>query len=93
MMAGAAVGSASASKLAQRIGRKRALICGAGVFVVGALGCALSWSVASMITFRVVMGYAVGLSAFTAPLYLSECSRTKFMTLPDRIGVTKNRGK
>lgn len=72
MMAGAALGSISASKLAQKVGRKRALICGAGVFVVGALGCSLSWSIPSMISFRVVMGYAVGLSAFTAPLYLSE---------------------
>lgn len=72
MMAGAALGSVCSSKLSQKIGRKRALICGAGVFVIGSLGCALSWSVPSMIFFRVVMGYAVGVSAFTAPLYLSE---------------------
>ncbi|WP_370513456.1 sugar porter family MFS transporter [Bombella sp. ESL0385] len=72
MMAGAAIGSVSASTLAHKIGRKRALICGASVFVIGAVGCAISWSISSMICFRVVMGYAVGLSAFTAPLYLSE---------------------
>lgn len=72
MMAGAAVGSVSAGWLSHHMGRKRALILGAAVFAIGAAGCALSWSIPSMIAFRVVMGVAVGLSAFTAPLYLSE---------------------
>lgn len=72
MMAGAAVGSVSAGWLSYHLGRKRALMLGAAVFTAGAAGCALSWSIPSMISFRVVMGIAVGLSAFTAPLYLSE---------------------
>ncbi|MXV43754.1 sugar porter family MFS transporter [Saccharibacter sp. 17.LH.SD] len=72
MMAGAALGSVSAGWLSHHLGRKRSLIIGAAVFVVGAAGCALSWSIPSMISFRVVMGIAVGLSAFTAPLYLAE---------------------
>ena len=72
MMAGAAVGAVSAGWLSHSLGRKRSLILGAAVFVGGTIGCALSWSVPSMIVFRVVMGVAVGISAFTAPLYLSE---------------------
>ncbi|UMM64279.1 sugar porter family MFS transporter [Aristophania vespae] len=72
MMAGAAVGAVLAGWMSHHLGRKRSLLVGATVFVVGTVGCALSWSVASMISFRVVMGLAVGLSAFTAPLYLSE---------------------
>ncbi|AQS87756.1 sugar-proton symporter [Neoasaia chiangmaiensis NBRC 101099] len=72
MMAGAAVGALGAGWLSHSLGRKRSLILGAAVFVVGSVGCALCWSVPSMMFFRVIMGLAVGLSAFTAPLYLSE---------------------
>lgn len=56
MMAGAAVGAVSAGWLSHSLGRKRSLILGAAVFVGGTIGCALSWSVPSMIVFRVVMG-------------------------------------
>lgn len=72
MMAGAAVGALSAGRMSHSLGRKRSLILGAAIFVGGTIGCALSWSVPSMIVFRVIMGVAVGISAFTAPLYLSE---------------------
>ncbi|GBQ12040.1 sugar porter family MFS transporter [Swaminathania salitolerans] len=72
MMAGAAIGALAAGWMAHVLGRKRSLIAGASIFVIGSLGCALCWSIPSMIVFRVVMGLAVGISAFTAPLYLSE---------------------
>lgn len=72
MMAGAAVGAMSAGWLSYELGRKRSLFLGAAIFVIGSLGCALSWSTASMIGFRAVMGIAIGISAFTSPLYLSE---------------------
>ncbi|WP_241009423.1 sugar porter family MFS transporter [Gluconobacter kondonii] len=72
MMAGAAAGALSAGWMSKTLGRKHSLIVGGAIFVVGTLGCAMCWSVASMISFRVVMGVAVGISAFTAPLYLSE---------------------
>ncbi|QDH16047.1 sugar porter family MFS transporter [Oecophyllibacter saccharovorans] len=72
MMAGAALGSISAGWLSYHLGRKRALFLGAATFAIGALGCALSWSLGSLICFRAIMGLAIGLAAFTAPLYLSE---------------------
>ncbi|MDF7677310.1 sugar porter family MFS transporter [Acetobacteraceae bacterium ESL0709] len=72
MMAGAAVGAVCAGWMSHHLGRKKSLFIGAAIFVIGTLGCALCWSVSSMIAFRVIMGLAVGLSAFTAPLYLSE---------------------
>jgi len=72
MMAGAALGAIAAGWLAHHLGRKRSLILGAAIFVIGSVGCALSWSTPSMIAFRFVMGIAVGISAFTSPLYLSE---------------------
>lgn len=72
MMAGAAVGAVLAGWLAKITGRKWALVLGGVIFIIGSLGCALAWSVASMIWGRAMMGLAIGIAAFTSPLYLSE---------------------
>lgn len=74
MMAGAAIGAASAGVLSFRLGRKVSLILGAILFVVGSLFCAAAWSVGSLVVARVVLGLAIGIASFTAPLYISEIS-------------------
>ncbi len=72
MMWGAAVGAALAAWFAGRFGRKRSLAFSAALFVVGALLSAAAWSPASLIAARVVLGLAVGIAAFTAPVYIAE---------------------
>lgn len=72
MMWGAAVGAALAAWFAGRFGRKRALACSAGLFVVGALSSAAAWSAAVLIVARVVLGLSVGIAAFTSPVYIAE---------------------
>jgi SP family galactose:H+ symporter-like MFS transporter len=72
MMFGAAVGAALAGWMSVSLGRKRSLILGAMLFVVGSLLCGVAWSPQSLIVARVLLGLAIGISAFTAPLYLAE---------------------
>ncbi|GAB0119111.1 sugar porter family MFS transporter [Acidisoma sp. 7E03] len=72
MMFGAAVGALAAGVLSFRLGRKVSLILGAILFVIGSLFCAAAWSVESLIVARVVLGLAIGIATFTAPLYISE---------------------
>ncbi|KXV15134.1 D-galactose transporter GalP [Acetobacter malorum] len=72
MMAGAAIGAIMAGWLARLGGRKWALVIGGVIFIIGSVACALSWSIASMICGRALMGLAIGIAAFTSPLYLSE---------------------
>jgi SP family galactose:H+ symporter-like MFS transporter len=72
MMFGAAVGAALAGWLSVSLGRKRSLILGAVLFVAGSLLCGAAWSPQSLIVARVLLGLAIGISAFTAPLYLAE---------------------
>lgn len=72
MMAGAAIGAIMAGGLARLGGRKWALVLGGVIFIVGSLACAMAWSVGSMISGRALMGLAIGIAAFTSPLYLSE---------------------
>jgi SP family galactose:H+ symporter-like MFS transporter len=72
MMAGAAIGAAGAGWMSATLGRKRALILSAILFVAGSLLCALAWSPESLIGGRIVLGLAIGVATFTAPLYLAE---------------------
>lgn len=72
MMLGAAIGSALAGFVSAALGRKKALIVAAVLFVIGALLCAWAWSPESLIGARIVLGLAIGVAAFTAPLYLAE---------------------
>jgi SP family galactose:H+ symporter-like MFS transporter len=72
MMFGAALGALAAGVLSYRLGRKVSLILGAILFVAGSLFCAFAWSIGSLIVARVVLGVAIGIATFTAPLYISE---------------------
>ncbi|HZP67510.1 MAG TPA: sugar porter family MFS transporter [Rudaea sp.] len=72
MMFGAAVGAAMAGWLSSHLGRKRSLLLGAILFVFGSLLCAVAWSPQTLILARLVLGLAIGIAAFTAPLYLAE---------------------
>jgi MFS transporter, SP family, galactose:H+ symporter len=72
MMLGAALGAAGAGWLSGHLGRKRSLILGAVLFVAGSLLCGFAWSPATLIIARVVLGLAIGIASFTAPLYLAE---------------------
>ncbi len=72
MMLGAAIGAAGAGWLSAALGRKRSLILSAMLFVAGSLLCGLAWSPATLIGARLALGLAIGMAAFTAPLYLAE---------------------
>ncbi|WP_182530089.1 sugar porter family MFS transporter [Dokdonella fugitiva] len=72
MMFGAAVGAAAAGWMSNALGRKRSLQLGAALFVVGSLLCGMAPSPSSLIVARFVLGLAIGLAAFAAPLYLAE---------------------
>ncbi|MBS4074905.1 sugar porter family MFS transporter [Ameyamaea chiangmaiensis] len=72
MMAGAALGSVAAGGISYRYGRSGAMVGAAVMFLIGTLTCALAPGIAVMIVGRVMLGLAVGVAAFAAPLYISE---------------------
>jgi len=72
MMLGAALGALGAGWMSATLGRKRSLLLAGALFVVGSLLCGGAWSPASLIGARVVLGLAIGVATFTAPLYLAE---------------------
>ncbi len=74
MMVGAATGAIIASVMAKKIGRKKSLMIGATLFIVGSLGSGFAVSADMLIGFRLVLGLSVGIASYTAPLYLAEMS-------------------
>ena len=72
MMLGATFGALCSGPMSGRIGRKKTLLIGAVLFVVGSLGCAFAPDLIMLEVSRFLLGVAVGVASFVAPLYLSE---------------------
>lgn len=77
LMLGAAVGAVFAGWLSYYIGRKYSLLVAAVLFIVGSLLCAFTPNVGILIGARVLLGVAVGIASYAAPLYLSEIAPKK----------------
>jgi sugar porter (SP) family MFS transporter len=74
---GAMIGAAGASRLTDRLGRRRAIMLAAAVFSLGTLGCALAPNAATLVAFRFIVGIAVGGSSATVPMYLTELAPSR----------------
>jgi MFS family permease len=74
VLVGAAIGALSGGHLADRLGRRRILLATSGVFIGGAVICALATSLGMLLIGRVVVGLGIGLASITVPLYISEAS-------------------
>ena len=77
MMLGAALGSLFNGWLSHRLGRKYSLLAGAILFIAGSLGSAFATNLEVLLFARVILGVAVGIASYTAPLYLSEMASEK----------------
>lgn len=71
---GAACGALFSGVLSSHLGRRRTILISAVNFILGALLCAWAPNEHVLIGARFVLGIAVGVASFTAPLYLSEIS-------------------
>jgi sugar porter (SP) family MFS transporter len=69
---GAVSGSILSGRLTDLIGRKRAILITAGIFIVGSILCALATNIGVLVTGRIAIGVAIGVASYTAPLYISE---------------------
>ncbi|HET9872599.1 MAG TPA: sugar porter family MFS transporter [Propionibacteriaceae bacterium] len=89
---GAAAGALIGGKLADVLGRKKTLLVCAGLFLVGAIGCAIAPGVPFMIATRIILGLGVGAAAVTCPLYLAEMApaerRGRMVTINELMIVT-----
>ncbi len=71
---GAVFGTLVSGILSKQLGRKKTMLLSALIFALGSLYCSMSRSANELIAARFLLGIAVGVASFTAPLYLSEIS-------------------
>jgi major inositol transporter-like SP family MFS transporter len=89
---GAAFGALLGGKLADVLGRKGSLLVCAGLFLFGAIICAIAPNVPIMTAGRILLGFGVGAAAVTCPLYLAEMApadrRGRMVTINELMIVT-----
>lgn len=81
MLVGALAASCVGGLVVDKIGRKWTIILNSVVFVVGATVLTLSYSVPVLMSGRVIVGFAVSLSAISECIYISEIAP------PDKRGM------
>lgn len=72
VLLGAAIGSIMSGRMADRFGRKPLLICVSLIFILSSIWAAFAQGVYTLISARILVGIAIGIASYTAPLYISE---------------------
>lgn len=72
VLVGAVIGAVTGGRLADRFGRRRLIILSAVIFSIGAVATALTPLISLLIAGRIVVGIAIGIASFIAPMYISE---------------------
>ncbi len=74
---GAVFGTLISGMLSSNLGRRKTILISAIIFIIGSILCAFATTEHHLILARFLLGIAVGVASFTAPLYLSEISPQK----------------
>lgn len=77
LLAGAAVGAFGSGWLSRTFGRKKVLVLAAAIFTVFTAIGLLAHTITFFLIARFVIGLAIGIASFVAPLYLSEIAPHK----------------
>jgi sugar porter (SP) family MFS transporter len=72
VLLGAMIGSPISGRLTDRFGRRKLMLITAGLFIAGTMIAALAVNVYGIIAGRLLIGFAIGMGSYTAPLYIAE---------------------
>lgn len=91
MLVGAIMGSLTGGYIIDYFGRRRSIMGNAGLFVIGAVGLCAAQDLATLLIARVIVGYAVSISAVAECVYISEiapaANRGSLVSL-NELGIT-----
>lgn len=77
VLIGAALGAVLNGRFADIFGRKKVIFVTALIFFIGSILCAVAPNIQTLMISRFIVGFAIGIINFCAPLYLSEISPEK----------------
>lgn len=72
ILIGAVLGAVISGWLNRQFGRRFAILVSAAIFVIGSVASAMVADYEALFAVRIVLGLALGVASFSAPLYLSE---------------------
>lgn len=72
VLLGALIGSSMSGRACDYLGRRKALMIACFIFIIATIGSALAPNTAILIASRLVLGIAIGITSYSAPLYLAE---------------------
>ncbi|MCP4476009.1 MAG: sugar porter family MFS transporter [Gammaproteobacteria bacterium] len=72
LLIGAVIGTPLSAIISRIFGRRNAILLSTIIFILSALLSAMAYSITWLVTCRFVLGIAIGIAAFTAPIYISE---------------------
>lgn len=72
VLLGAMIASPISGRLTDRFGRRRLMLITSGLFIAGTMIAALAADAYSIIAGRLLIGFAIGMGSYTAPLYIAE---------------------
>jgi sugar porter (SP) family MFS transporter len=72
VLLGALSGAIVSGRLTDYFGRRKVLITAAVIFILGALSTAAAPSIVTLVVGRIIVGLAIGVASYVAPLYISE---------------------
>ncbi len=75
---GALCGALMSGRLADRLGRKFLLLADACIFIAGTLLTAFSQTITLIILGRMIVGIAIGIASYVAPVYISEIAPAQY---------------
>jgi len=77
VLGGAVIGAAISGVISDALGRRRVILVMAVAFTIGSAGEALAGNLAWLIGFRTLVGMAIGVASFVAPMYNAEIAPRK----------------
>lgn len=77
VLLGAMLVSPISGRLSDRFGRRRVMLLTSGLFMAGTMVAALASSAYGIIAGRLVIGVAIGMGSYIAPLYIAEIAPTE----------------
>lgn len=72
VLLGAMVASPISGRLTDRFGRRKLMLLTSLLFIIGTVLAAFAVNVYGIIAGRLLIGFAIGMGAYTAPLYIAE---------------------
>lgn len=72
VLIGACIGALFSGRMTDYYGRKKMLVVDSVLFIIGTIIAAMANTIIILIIGRIVVGIAIGIASFTAPLYISE---------------------